>query len=50
VKYLVFPTEIRMHLTPWKFSPKYYIVYGEILENGEFIYNKPILSNDYYET
>jgi hypothetical protein len=26
-----------------------YIVYGEILENGEFIYNKPILSNDYYE-
>jgi hypothetical protein len=28
---------------------KYYIVYGEVLENGEFIYNKPILSNDYYE-
>ena len=27
---------------------KSYIVYGEILENGEFIYNKPILSNDYY--
>jgi hypothetical protein len=28
---------------------KSYIVYGEILEHGEFIYNKPILSNDYYE-
>jgi len=27
-----------------------YIIFGEILENGEFIYNKPILSNDYYET
>jgi len=30
-------------------NEKSYIVYGEILENGEFIYNKPILSNDYYE-
>jgi hypothetical protein len=28
---------------------KYYIIHGEYLENGEFIYNKPILSNDYYE-
>ena len=29
-------------------NEKSYIVYGEILENGNFIYNKPILSNDYY--
>jgi hypothetical protein len=28
---------------------KYYIMKGEYYENGEFIYNKPILSNDYYE-
>lgn len=28
---------------------KYYIMKGEYYENGEFIYDKPILSNDYYE-
>lgn len=28
---------------------KYYIMKGEYYENGEFIYNKPILSNDYCE-
>ena len=30
-------------------NDKHYIIYGEYLKNGEFIYNKPILSNDYEE-
>jgi hypothetical protein len=27
---------------------EYYIIKGEFLENGEFTYDKPILSIDYY--